>query len=206
MTANFFELSLVECKLKTIIDLDTNQKIKSFFYPLTGSKYKIYIVTSKDKVLYIGTTKDSVKSRLRSGLNASGQNGYHGYKWKKYKKVRLAVWCFEDLNQDQVENVEAELAFLVRSQTGLWPDCQNEIHFNNLFCPKGEILAIKIYKQLLQMNSKPESTVESWKNLDSSLKASINRGIKQADKGLFTPNEEIWPVLKMKYSEKGKLL
>ena len=37
------------------------------------------------------------------------------------------------MNKEQIENIEAELAFLIRTKTGKWPLNQNEIHFNNKF-------------------------------------------------------------------------
>jgi len=148
LTLNIFRLSLSDNKIDSIIDLDTGQKIKKFFRPLTGNQYKIYLLSDAKTILYIGTTKSSIKNRLRYGLKANGQNGYHGYKWKNYKMVTMFVWCFEDSDKDKVENIEAELAFIVRKTSGRWPVCQNEIHFNNHFIPTGKLIAEKLHRQV----------------------------------------------------------
>ena len=143
-----FRLILSNTRIKKYIDLLTNTAIKKFTHPLTSNQYKIYVIKSKEEVLYIGTTKSSIKSRLRAGLLAKGKNGYHGYKWKDYNSVILIIWCFEELNKPQIENIEAELAFTIRQKTGNWPICQNEIHFNNSFIPDGRLIAKEIYKEL----------------------------------------------------------
>jgi hypothetical protein len=64
------------------------------------------------------------------------------------KAVKLFVWCFKELKKDQIENIEAELAFNVRQTTGQWPDCQNEIHFNNFFGQNGRLIAKEILEQV----------------------------------------------------------
>jgi hypothetical protein len=94
-------------------------------------------------VLYIGTTSQSIKTRLNIGI----KNKY-SYKWKDVKSdLFLFVFCFPEFDQDKIENIEAELAFLVRHKTGSWPTKQNEIHFNNEF-KEGVEIAKKIYKEL----------------------------------------------------------
>lgn len=145
-----FKLFLSNRQINKIIDLQSEEKIRTFEFPLTSEQYKIYIVTDTDneKALYIGITQSSIRNRLRSGLSAKGQNGYHGYKWKHFPTVNLFVWCFKELNKDQIENIEAELAFIVREKTGMWPHSQNEIHFNNCYIPTGKLMADEIYKQL----------------------------------------------------------
>ena len=59
------------------------------------------------------------------------------------------MWNFPDLDKHQTENIEAELAFIVRNQTGRWPEMQNEIHFNNKYQDKGKKLADMMYKQII---------------------------------------------------------
>lgn len=114
-----------------------------FSAPLTQHKVpKIYVIKIAGEVVYIGYTSQSINSRLRSGLKATGKNGYHGYKWKDVTdEVELLVFVFErTLTRDKkhnqpiinfVEAIEAELVFEIRTQTGNWPKYQNEIHFNN---------------------------------------------------------------------------
>lgn len=146
---NSFELVIANKQIKKITNLHSGEKIETFSKPLTSDWYKIYVITFNKEILYIGTTKLLIRNRLRSGLSAKGKMGYHGYKWKKFKTVHLSVWCFEKLGKNKIENIEAELAFIVRKETGKWPTCQNEIHFNNLFGQTGKSIAEKIYKQLL---------------------------------------------------------
>ncbi len=147
-TPYIFELTIKDSQVNNIIDLLENKNINKFSFPLTGNQFKIYALTDKNNIIYVGSTKSSIKNRLRYGLKMNGQNGYHGYKWKKLPTVRLFVWCFEDYDREKVESVEAELVFLIRTKTGKWPAHQNEIHFNNLFIPTGQQVAEKIYCQI----------------------------------------------------------
>lgn len=144
-----FDLILKETKISSWTDFTTGNLTSKLSTPLTGSDYKIYVLTADKKVLYIGTTKSSLKSRLNSGLKADGKNGYHGYKWKNEKKIRIFVWNFAELDKYQTENIEAELAFNVRNKTGKWPKFQNEIHFNNSYEEKGKRIAEKMYEQII---------------------------------------------------------
>lgn len=145
---NIFRLSLAENKVQTIFDMDKNESIPKFTKPVTDTNFKIYILKSANDILYIGTTKSSINNRLRYGLSANGLNGYHGYKWKTLETVLLYVFCFDDFDKTKIESVEAELAYMVRKETGRWPEYQNEIHFNNSFIPTGQLIAEKIYRQL----------------------------------------------------------
>lgn len=144
-----FEINLKNAKIQSWTELNSGKLVSKLSKPLTGSNYKIYVLSLKKRVLYVGTTKSSLKSRLNSGLKASGKNGYHGYKWKNQKDVRIFIWNFTDLNKEQIENIEAELAFIVRSKTGKWPEFQNEIHFNNSYQEKGKDIADKMYSQII---------------------------------------------------------
>lgn len=127
-------LTLFENKISSFVDISNGSIIKTFHQRLTKKSIpKIYIIKEDNLFLYIGTTTQSLTTRFRYGLKASGKNGYHGYKWKTRESVQLYVWCFESMNKQQIENIEAELAFLIRTKTGKWPLKQNEIHFNNEF-------------------------------------------------------------------------
>ena len=75
-----FDLRLSDNSINAITDSLTEIDIKKFGHPLTSSQYKIYVLTDVKDVLYVGTTKTSIKNRLRYGLNVNGKNGYHGYK------------------------------------------------------------------------------------------------------------------------------
>ena len=144
-----FDLELFNAKIISWTDFSTGNLTPKLSKPLTDSDYKIYVLTSDKKVLYIGTTKSSLKSRLNSGLKANGKNGYHGYKWKNEKNIRIFVWNFAELDKYQTENIEAELAFNVRNKTGKWPKFQNEIHFNNSYEEKGKRISEKMYEQII---------------------------------------------------------
>lgn len=148
LTEHKFSLTISNNAIVKISNGQTNEVIERFEYPLTSDHYKIYVLSSNKTIHYIGTTKDSIKNRIRNGLKANGKNGYHGYKWRNLSSVNLSVWVFEELNKEQIENIEAELAFIVRLKTKSWPDFQNEIHFNNSFVPTGQLIAEKIYRQL----------------------------------------------------------
>lgn len=143
-----YELFLKNGKLAKVLDYLTKMNIDKFEFPLTSDQYKVYVLCEKKTILYIGTTKDSIRNRLRNGLKANGKGGYHGYKWKNLSRVTLFVWCFEDFDQVQIESVEAELALIVRNKTKKWPEYQNEIHFNNNFRPTGQLIAEKLFRQM----------------------------------------------------------
>jgi hypothetical protein len=63
--------------------------------PATSRVPKLYIVSDPRKAapIYVGITKQSMRTRLRIGWTADGSSGYHGYKWRdKFKKVALDLW------------------------------------------------------------------------------------------------------------------
>jgi predicted GIY-YIG superfamily endonuclease len=138
-------LKIRDNKIDKIFDLTTSKELKSFFKPLTENKYKLYVLKKGYEFLYVGITKQSLRNRLRFGFNAKGENGYHGYKWKDLINVKLFVWTFQNYTETQLENIEAELAYLIRKKTNNWPLYQNEIHFNNKF-EKGKEIAKKIFE------------------------------------------------------------
>ena len=106
-------------------------KVETFSYPVTASDLpKIYVVKSGPEVIYVGHTKQSIRSRLKYGLEAQGKGGYHGYMWKDLPKVDILIWCFPDRDKEYAEAIEGELVFLFRSRTGKWPKHQIEIHFH----------------------------------------------------------------------------
>jgi len=47
-----------------------------------------------------------------------------------------------------------------------------------------------------------EQDAESWEDLDPEFKASINRGLKQADNGKVIPHKEVMDRIKKKYLKK----
>jgi hypothetical protein len=95
---------------------------------------KLYVVSFNAKLIYVGITRQPMRSRFRGGFKADGENGYHGYAWRKtYTEALLDIWCHEDAppqNSDRdMETIEAEVVFLAR-QAGDWPEGQTEIHFH----------------------------------------------------------------------------
>lgn len=139
------DLTLINGKITSFIDILRSASLNSFHQRLKRGKVaKLYVLKENETYLYVGTTFQSLTSRFRCGLTADGKNGYHGYKWKDKDSVRLYVWCFEGLNKIEIESIEAELVFLIRHNTGLWPLYQNEIHFNNDYAD-GKNIAAKLY-------------------------------------------------------------
>ncbi len=70
--------------------------------PITEKINKLYVLRNQNEYLYVGITKQSLRERLRSGFNAKGENGYHGYKWKNLKQFKLFVWAFKELTDKQL--------------------------------------------------------------------------------------------------------
>lgn len=125
----------IKFKDKKIISIELNgQNVKSFKHPVTKNKLpKLYVVKSGSKVIYVGVTSQSIRNRLRYGLEADGKHGYQGYKWKDYlSEVGILIWCFPEEPFKRIEAIEAELVYLVRNHTGQWPECQTEIHFHKV--------------------------------------------------------------------------
>jgi len=150
--AHNYKLELSDQRIDRWINLESNTIIRTLGKPLTSSIYKIYVLHSikKQEILYIGTTKMSLKSRINGGLKANGNNGYHGYQWKNLNEINISIWVFPNLSKKHIENIEAELAFIVRLETGKWPKHQNEIHFNNSFGISGNKLAKEIYEVIAE--------------------------------------------------------
>lgn len=100
----------------------------------TKKRPKLYVVSVDSKLIYVGVTRQSMRTRFRMGFKATGENGYHGYAWRHiFKEAVLDVWCQEDPPTENperdVETVEAEVVFLARL-AGQWPEGQTEIHFH----------------------------------------------------------------------------
>jgi hypothetical protein len=124
-----YKLKIRDRKIESVIL--NGEDVDKFRQPVTSKKPKLYAVKDQSEVIYIGITSQSIRSRLRSGLQAQGKHGYHGYGWKKLEEVDLFIWCFDEKPLKWVEGVEAELVYLFRKNTGKWPKHQTEIHFHN---------------------------------------------------------------------------
>jgi hypothetical protein len=100
----------------------------------TSPKPKLYIASVDEAPIYVGVTKQSMRTRLRLGWNADGSGGYHGYAWRRLmSEAVLDVWGHDDPSSTNqcldLETVEAEVVFLIRC-AGQWPLHQTEIHFH----------------------------------------------------------------------------
>ena len=104
----------------------------------------------------MGYASQSIGKRLGQGLRNSGVNKNLGYKWKQLLEVELFVFVFDKELKgnkhkddkpfiDFAEAVEAEIVFLVKQNTGNWPEFQNEIHFNNNEIEKVKKIASQMY-------------------------------------------------------------
>jgi len=137
---------------KKIVSIELNgSKVGSFLRPVTKGKLaKLYVIKSKGQVLYVGLAFQSIRSRLRYGLEAQGKGGYHGYKWKDLREVDVLIWCFpREKKLSRIEAIEAELVYLIRKNTGKWPAYQTEIHFHNVSKDEKD-LAEGIFKEAIK--------------------------------------------------------
>lgn len=129
---------------------NTNGVVCNFSNPATiTGREKIYTITREKELLYVGVTRRSMSARLRDGLKPKGKTGYHGYKWKHLNdRLDLHVWVTRDgnnsLDRQNIETIEAEVAFHCRTVCNQWPAYQNEIHFHRSTDNHRE-LAEKIY-------------------------------------------------------------
>ncbi len=116
--------------------LSTDSGICKFSRPATRRGLaKLYTLSKAGSLIYVGIAQKPMSSRLNYGLKAKGKTGYHGYKWKHLKqRLKLSIWTIKkDDSSDplqELETVEAEVAFLCRQQSGQWPKYQHEIHFH----------------------------------------------------------------------------
>lgn len=104
------------------------------FSKLASSRVpKLYAICAERKPIYIGITKQPIRSRLRYGFSADGRTGYYGYSWRhKIAEATLNIWFQEDSRDGSthdIETIEAEVVFLARC-AGQWPLYQTEIHFH----------------------------------------------------------------------------
>ncbi len=145
---HIYHVKLDQGKIIHIQQKGTN--INHFVHPATKNKLsKLYVVKYKSRIIYIGITSRGFRERLRYGLSAKGdrnQGGYYGYKWKHLDEVEILLWFFPGQKFSNIEGIEGELVYLVRNNTGKWPDYQMEIHFHN--CTREEKnIAKAIYKE-----------------------------------------------------------
>lgn len=131
-TANFNRYQIKLSKSDYQCLAVNGEKISHFIAPDTKAGIKkLYVVKNGGEIYYVGITSQSISSRLRYGLKADGEHGYHGYKWKdKITQAELLIWSFPGSTQEHVEAIEAELVYFIRKKTDKWPKYQMEIHFH----------------------------------------------------------------------------
>ncbi len=130
--------------------VDKNKGIKpvnseKFVLDFPSDNYKIYILKKNAAYIYVGITKQGIGTRFgqsfRAYTNAKQGNkdrdGYSGYKWiEKLHKEKLTLFVFDMKGikkEKHIEAIEAEISYLIRNKYHMWPEYQNEIHFNNNF-------------------------------------------------------------------------
>ncbi len=116
--------------------LSQNDAVCLFSKPATVRGIaKLYTVVQDNVLLYVGIAKQPMSSRLNNGFKANGRNGYHGYKWKTIRdNLKLNIWTASEnteyISFEEIEIIEAEVAYLCRRNSGQWPRHQHEIHFH----------------------------------------------------------------------------
>lgn len=73
LTEHKFNLTISNNVIVKISNGQTNEVVDRFAYPLTGDHYKIYVLSNNKTIHYIGTTKDSIKNRIRNGLKETAK-------------------------------------------------------------------------------------------------------------------------------------
>ena len=96
---------------------------------------KLYVVSSRWRPIYVGITRQPMRSRLRLGWTADGSSGYYGYEWRHaLHAAALDIWYHPEPARrtalHELETIEAEIVFLIRSRFRQWPCYQTEIHFH----------------------------------------------------------------------------
>lgn len=97
----------------------------------TSTMPKVYIVSLGAWPVYVGATKQRLRTRI--GMKPVEGSGYYGHTFQDDGRgLMLHVWAHADAkerNHLDMETVEAEVVFLIR-QAGQWPLFQTEIHFH----------------------------------------------------------------------------
>ena len=117
-----------------IISVEAHDGSTKFYGRVSQSGPKLYIVSSNQQPVYVGATRQGIRTRLRSGFRAKGGSGYYGYRWRySLSSADLDIWLQasgDTTDQATIETVEAEVVFLIRQISGQWPEFQTEIHFH----------------------------------------------------------------------------
>ena len=123
-----YQLTFNETKILSVTNPEGGNTMSG---PAAQKTPKLYVISDDGVPVYVGITKQPLRSRLRGGFDENGPNGYHGYAWRReLERATIDVWL-QDLGQpDEIETIEAEVVFLIRQQYDQWPKFQTEIHFH----------------------------------------------------------------------------
>jgi len=91
---------------------------------------KVYLIKDASFYKYVGSTIRPIHHELQEELNSNGNNLS---KWGHLDKVEIIVWLLNGFDKMKMESVKSELVFQIRNKYAVWPECQNEINFNNNF-------------------------------------------------------------------------
>jgi len=144
-----YTIKIEKQKIVSVLSIDDNANY--FKYPVTEKgKIKIYLIGKNKSIHDVDITTQSIRSRLRYGVNPNHRTGYHGYQWLREEgKHIIVVWVFssdDNENREFYETVEAEIVYLLRACYGQWPKYQTEIHFYRTNS-KIKSLAAKIWQK-----------------------------------------------------------
>ena len=98
---------------------------ENFIAPVAGPGPKLYIISSENTPIYVGQTIRRIRRRLNDGFNA-----IYGYQWRYLGEATIDIWTLEGGDAMALETVEGEVVFLIRQNSGQWPQYQTEIHFH----------------------------------------------------------------------------
>jgi hypothetical protein len=99
---------------------------------------KIYIVSRRKRIIYIGATTQRITDRMRQHLNSKNKPPWVSLRSFRDKELRLIVITLPKVylgvsgkykTVSTIEAIEAELVYRVRKK-GSWPKGQIEIHFS----------------------------------------------------------------------------
>src|SRR5688572_29576493 len=70
---------------------------RTFRGDATSALPKLYVIRADGSPVYVGITLQTLQKRLRLGWSATGESGYHGYRWRRYlTEATLVVWYHTD--------------------------------------------------------------------------------------------------------------
>lgn len=123
----------IQFDVNRIISVEAPDGGTRFSGPANERVPKLYVVSNDSRPVYVGVTKQPIRTRLRLGFQSDSGHGYHGYAWRHHlRQANVDIWLQKqsDGNMAEIETVEAEVVFLIRQVFDQWPEHQTEIHFH----------------------------------------------------------------------------